>query len=404
MTVPVQPTLYHADSHRIDPAAIDPDALYVIERLQEAGHVAYLVGGGVRDLLFGKRPKDFDISTSARPEEVRRLFRHCLLIGRRFRLAHVRFGAKVIEVSTFRAGDPATDELITHDNEWGSPEEDVLRRDFTINGLYYDPSEHMVIDYVGGFADIQRRRLVTIGVPEVRFRQDPVRMIRLIKFRARFDLEVESQTEKALWACCSEIHKSAPARVLEELLRMMESGSAEPFFRLMVESGLLPQILPEVTRALMGPDGVAMYRALKAIDLLQASPSRRRPFDRSVLFAALVWPLMEALVLAHTAEEGRPPHLGQVMELADLLLHDLLEGAPPFPKKLRWGVAAVLADQYRLTPLERQKISRARFSGAERNLAMELLKIRAALRPDLVLTFERLREEQRAQKESRRSS
>jgi poly(A) polymerase len=402
MTVPVQPTLYHADNHTIDSSAIDPDALFVIERLQEAGHTAYLVGGGVRDLLFGRRPKDFDVSTSARPEEVRRLFRHCLLIGRRFRLAHVRFGPKVIEVSTFRAGDPASDELIVHDNEWGTPEEDVLRRDFTINGLYYDPSEHTVIDYVGGFADIQRRRLVTIGVPEVRFRQDPVRMIRLLKFRARFGLEVEEQTEKALWACTSEIRKSAPARVLEELLRMLESGAAESFFRLMVESGLMPQVMPEVARALMGPDGREMYKALKAIDLLQAGGKRKKPFDRAVLVAAFFWPLFEALVHADAASEGHPPHLGQVLELADLLLHELLEDAPPFPKRLRWAVAGVLTDQFRLTPMEKQKVGRSRMSSADRALAMDLLKIRAALKPELVPVFERLRAETRQGGHARR--
>jgi poly(A) polymerase len=404
MSDPVQPTLYHADAHTIDPTALDPDALFVIERLQEAGHVAYLVGGGVRDLLFGKRPKDFDISTSARPEEVRRLFRHCLLIGRRFRLAHVRFGQKVIEVSTFRAGDPASDELIVHDNEWGTPEEDVLRRDFTINGLYYDPSEHLVIDYVGGYADIQRRRLVTIGQPEVRFRQDPVRMIRLIKFRARFDLDVEEHTERALWACSSEIRKSAPARVLEEMLRMLESGAAEPFFRLMVDAGLLPQVMPEVTRALMGPDGREMYRALRAVDRLQTGSRRRKPFDRAVLMGALLWPLFESLVSAHAAEEGRPPNLGQIVELADLLLSDLLRGAPPFPKRLRWAIAGVLADQYRLTPMEKQKISRWRMSSADRAVALDLLKVRAALQPELVPVYERLRDEAKSRDHQRSSS
>ena len=176
----MQRIVYSTNDHQIDYNLIDPDALLVMQRLQEAGFTAYLVGGGVRDLLLKKIPKDFDISTSALPEEIKKLFpRNCILIGRRFRLADVRFGHKIIEVSTFRSGDNEGGSLIVHDNEWGTPEEDVLRRDFTINGLFYDPSNHTVIDYVGGWNDIQKKVLRTIGNAHYRFRQDPVRMIRL---------------------------------------------------------------------------------------------------------------------------------------------------------------------------------------------------------------------------------
>src|SRR5262249_1655161 len=151
----VKPKIYHAQDHHIDLNLIDPDALYVLDRLRAAGFVAYLVGGSVRDLLVKKMPKDFDISTSALPEQIKALFkRPCILIGRRFRLAHIRFGRKIIEVSTFRTGENVED-LILQDNVWGSPEEDVLRRDFTINGLFYDSADQTVIDYVGGWEDIQ---------------------------------------------------------------------------------------------------------------------------------------------------------------------------------------------------------------------------------------------------------
>ena len=390
----IQPTIYTADHHLIDPTAIDADALYVIQRLTEAGFVAYLVGGGVRDLLFHRRPKDFDISTSARPEEIRRLFRNCLLIGRRFRLAHVRFGRKVIEVSTFRAGDPETDALITHDNEWGTPEQDVLRRDFTINGLYYDPRDHAVIDYVGGFADIERRRLMTIGVPEVRFRQDPVRMIRLLKFRARFDLEIEPATERALWQCSPEIRKSSPARVLEELLRMLESGAAAPFFQLMVDTNLLQQLLPGLSRALCAEyEGHEMMLILQAVDLLQQSS--RTPLPRAALVAALFWPLMRDLVEAHWKADGAVPHLGELLSLANHLVSEMLESFTHFPKRLRWLVTQTLLHQFRFTPLEPGRIPRLRMPSEEKMLALEVLRIRSVLDPALLPIYEQLRGERR---------
>ena len=194
----MQPKTYTFEEHQISPDRIDPHALQVIDKLRQAGYKAYLVGGGVRDLLLNQRPKDFDVSTSAEPEEIRSLFRNALLIGRRFRLAHIRFGKKVIEVATFRAGDPETAGLIIRDNVWGSEEEDVMRRDFTINGLFYNPENQTVIDYVGGFPDVEKRILRTIGQPEVRFIQDPVRMIRLLKFCARFDLEIDRPSHEAL--------------------------------------------------------------------------------------------------------------------------------------------------------------------------------------------------------------
>src|ERR1700733_9722711 len=166
----MNPKIYVLDDHQIPLTAVDPDALRVVQNLQKAGHVAYIVGGGVRDLLLQQRPKDYDISTSAKPEEIKELFRsQCLLIGRRFRLAHIRCGRKILEVSTFRSGDPESDQLIVRDNEWGSPEQDVMRRDFTINGLFYDPATQTIIDYVGGYPDLQKKLLRTIGKPYLRF-------------------------------------------------------------------------------------------------------------------------------------------------------------------------------------------------------------------------------------------
>lgn len=235
----MHPKIYASDQHEIDINMVDPNALYVIQKLQDAGYSAYLVGGSVRDLLVNKVPKDFDISTSAKPEEIKQIFkRQCLLIGRRFRLAHIRFGKKVIELSTFRSG-VNEGELILHDNIWGTEEEDVLRRDFTINGLYYNPSTQTVIDYIGGLEDIHQGILCTIGDPIVRFKQDPVRMLRLLKFRARFGFKIEPHTRKALVLCRNEIVKSSPARILEEIYRMLESGASAPFFNSWKNRGFL---------------------------------------------------------------------------------------------------------------------------------------------------------------------
>ena len=186
----MRPKIYSKKEHGISIDLFDSDALYAICKLQQAGFQAYVVGGSIRDLLLGHIPKDFDISTSARPEQIKSLFqRQCLLIGRRFRLAHLRFGSKVIETSTFRSGENS-DSLILRDNTWGSEEEDVIRRDFTMNALFYDPSREIIIDYVGGVEDIHKKILRSIGNPWVRFKQDPVRMLRCLKFQARFNCHI----------------------------------------------------------------------------------------------------------------------------------------------------------------------------------------------------------------------
>lgn len=226
------PKVYTAEEHGIDPKNIDPNVFYIIEKLKKNGYSAYLVGGSVRDLLLKVKPKDFDISTSAEPQIIKQLFKNCILIGRRFRLAHIRFDKKIYEVSTFRKGDISA-ELILRDNEWGNEEEDVLRRDFTINGLFYDPENQVIKDYVGGVDDAKHGLLRTIGPAKVRFIQDPVRMIRLLKFQARFNFKIEDETVQALDLCKKEIIKSSQARILEELFRMLQSGSSMPFFELL---------------------------------------------------------------------------------------------------------------------------------------------------------------------------
>lgn len=225
---------------------IDPDALKIVRKLLGAGHEAYLVGGCVRDLYLGRRPKDFDISTSATPEQIRRLFRNSRIIGRRFKLAHIYFGSKIIETSTFRAPPlPSTgddDPLITHDNEWGSVEDDARRRDFTVNGLFYDVETNGIVDFVDGMDDLDAGLIRTIGDPETRFREDPVRMIRAVKFASRLDFRIHDASYAALLECAPDIAKCSRARVLEELYKLLRGGSSRGAFELMLETGLFEHI------------------------------------------------------------------------------------------------------------------------------------------------------------------
>ena len=214
---------------QIAPDQIDSDAAKVVQRLRRYDHKAYLVGGCVRDLLLGRKPKDFDVVTSATPQEIKRLFRNCRIIGRRFRLAHVFFGPKVIETSTFRANPREVEEdeadggteaesgdlLIRRDNVFGSPEEDARRRDFTINGLFYDLESGQVIDHVSGLADLEARLVRTIGDPDIRLREDPVRILRAVKFAARCELTIEPETYRRMMEHRQEITKCAQARVSE---------------------------------------------------------------------------------------------------------------------------------------------------------------------------------------------
>lgn len=379
----MQPRIFHANEHEIAPDHIDSDAVMVLARLREAGHIAYLVGGGVRDLLAKQLPKDFDISTSASPEEVKRLFsRHCLLIGRRFRLAHVRFGTKVIEVSTFRSGESG-DDLIVRDNQWGTPEEDAKRRDFTINGLFLDPANHQVIDFVGGWEDIHSRLLRTIGDPTVRFRQDPVRMIRLLKFRARFGFEIEPQTKAALQACRGEIIKSAPARVLEELLRMLESGSARPFFQQLSENGILPFLLPWMTQFQKTSFGPQIDTFLGHAD--QWKREQGQMLDRSVVSAGLLFPILERELKIQFADKGKEPHISDVMSLTHALIHGVGENSfPPFTKRMKYAWNFILSSQYRFEPLSKKIQSRGRFlRHADFPQALAFLQLRAIADPTL---------------------
>ncbi len=237
----------------IDPSSIDPDAIKVIKRLRHFGHKAFLVGGCVRDMMLRRLPKDFDVATSARPNEIRRIFRNCRLIGRRFRLAHIHFRGKIIETATFRAGaDRRNDEdlFIFSDNVFGNEYEDAYRRDFTINALYYDPLNQTIVDHVGGLEDLVNRTIRCIGPADIRVREDPVRILRAIKFAGRLGFVIERDTWQAMVMHRWDLQKCAPPRLLEEILRMLRCGGAEKCFQILWESCSMEVILPEIAHYL----------------------------------------------------------------------------------------------------------------------------------------------------------
>jgi poly(A) polymerase len=285
---------------------MDQDALKVLYRLRQYDHVAYLVGGSVRDLLLGRRPKDFDIGTSAHPYQVKKLFRNCWIIGRRFRLAHVKFGTKVIEVATFRrqvapgeevvqdgvpAPDPTVPEgrpLVHHDNTFGTPEEDAFRRDFTINALAYDLATFSIIDYVGGLEDLRAGLVRSIGDPDVRLKEDPVRMLRAIALAARLDFTIEPTLLASIRTHRHEIAKSSLPRLLEEYYKILRAGSSEKAFRMLADVELLEPISAELHHGASDP----LWTSLAALD------TYRKQFDSTpdtltnpILLGSLLIPL-----------------------------------------------------------------------------------------------------------------
>jgi poly(A) polymerase len=391
-----QPKIYFAQDHGIDPTLIDLDALYVLEKLRSAGFVAYLVGGSVRDLLINRTPKDFDISTSALPEEVKRVFhRQCILIGRRFRLAHIRFGHKIIEVSTFRSGENDSD-LITQDNVWGTPEQDVMRRDFTVNGLYYDSADHSIIDYVGGFEDIHEGILRTIGTPEVRFKQDPVRLLRLLKFHARFHFTIDNETKQAVDRCKEEIIKSSPARILEEILRMLESGASATFFRLLAENNILSLLFPGLMHALNTKEGKRIFHYLACADRLYAHKGKNT-LDRAILTSCLVFPLIEKELQLQYLDKGMVPHLGEITLVASAVIKEvLIQAFSHFPRRISAMMISLIVCQYRLTPLSGKRHYREKmFRHKDFVLGLHFLKLRALVDERYVETYTSIRNQYR---------
>jgi poly(A) polymerase len=406
----VEPTVVARSEHSISRRDIDPDALKVLYRLHEHHYSAYLVGGSVRDLLLGRRPKDFDIGTSAHPHQVKKLFRNCWIIGRRFRLAHVKFGAKTIEVATFRRqvdpselpqDAPDTDEALeaapeaalppnasleeqvrsegTHlakvraherlmhrDNTFGTPEEDAFRRDFTINALFYDIGSFAIIDYVGGLQDLQNRLIRSIGDPAVRFLEDPVRMMRAVVFAARLDFRIDQPILEAIETHRHEIGHAAPARLVEEYFKILRSGYAGNSLRMLKETRLLREMTPELDAA-----GPALWDAVTRLDLYR---QRFAAVPDTLTNAILVGTLLAPLGLA-----GAPRRYS-----ADPLERRIELGMLPMPRRDVERLHQILTLQSRLMDLRAPfKAQRALLHRHVISEALTWLEIHGG-RPDVV--------------------
>jgi len=290
--------IYARSEHDISRDNISPNALKVLYRLKNAGYDAFLVGGGVRDLLLGGQPKDFDVSTNATPEDVRGLFRNCRLIGRRFRLAHVHFGSEIIEVATFRGqhegnqGDDAqiVNGMITRDNVYGTLEEDAWRRDFSVNSLYYNIHDFSVEDHVGGLEDLRARRLRILGDPELRYREDPVRMLRAVRFAAKLDFDIHPSTADPLFELGDLLEGVPPARLYEEVLKLFLSGHGVKTLALLRHYNLFHSLFPQTEVSLKNDaNGKKLAFINRALENTDQRVRQEKPITPAFIFAVLLW-------------------------------------------------------------------------------------------------------------------
>lgn len=307
----VSPVIIPRAEHVISRANISDHALKVLYRLKNAGYEAYLVGGGVRDLLLGREPKDFDVATNALPEQVKEVFRNCRLIGRRFRLAHVHFGEEIVEVATFRgtsADDIEGDRHIENgrilrDNVYGTIEEDAWRRDFTVNALYYNIDDFSVVDFVGGAEDLKSGVLRLIGDPLQRYREDPVRMLRAVRFAGKLGFKLHPDTEAPIFELGSLLAEIPPARLFDEALKLFLSGSALQTFELLRHYRLFGYLFPDTERSLEREEqGFPITLVTKAMANTDARVAEGKPVTPAFLFAALLWEPVRQLAEAAEAE------------------------------------------------------------------------------------------------------
>lgn len=334
------PLIIPATEHNVTRKSIGRSALKVLDKLHEAGHAAYLVGGGVRDALVGLKPKDFDVATDASPETIRALFRNSRIIGRRFRLVHVVFGREIIEVATFRAGHNKGDGgetgatgRIVRDNVFGSIEEDAYRRDFSVNALYFNISDNSIVDYTGGLADLENGVFRLIGDPHVRCAEDPVRVLRAVRLAAKLDFDIDEKTLKAMRATAGELRSTPPARLFEEVLKLFQGGYALESFTAIREQDLLQYMFPLLDKRLQAEDPQLLEMLEAALINTDKRVKQGKPITPAYLLAFMLWPDVQEQALAES-ESGMP-------------VNDALHTAAD----------AVLARQLRVTSIPR------RFSG-----------------------------------------
>lgn len=358
----MEPVIVQRSDHSLSRQDISPEALRVLYGLKEAGYLGYLAGGGVRDLLLGRKPKDFDVVTDATPNEVRKVFRNCRLIGRRFRLAHVFFGRdKIIEVATFRASQPvediaeppaqgfhvrSDDGLILRDNLFGTPEQDALRRDFTVNALFYNIHDYTIIDYVGGLDDLKRRVLRFIGDPGVRCVEDPVRMVRAVRFAAMLGLELEPATAAAMHEHHDKLALANRSRLYEEVLKLFFCGASQAAYAMLREFGLFEILFPEIGSWLGPAKGTTDCRRIsQALQQIDDWRCVGREVSPALLFA-LMFGGMHEVQAGELAAQGL--HHGLALHSVTMQHFGGLTERVQVPKLVRYRTAEILASQPRL--------------------------------------------------------
>jgi poly(A) polymerase len=354
---PAQPTVLSRDQHTISRRDISNNALKVMYRLQEAGFQAFLVGGGVRDLLLGGHPKDFDIATDATPEQTYKLFRNSRIIGRRFRIVHVLFGREVIEVTTFR-GDHADQEkstnknvsstsesgMLLRDNVYGTLEEDARRRDLTINALYYTTRDFSLHDYHQGLNDLENRIIRIIGDAETRFREDPVRMLRVVRFAAKLDFDIHPQTAEPIDRLADLLNDIPPARMFDEVLKLFLSGKAVKTFEQLRAHGIFQHLFPATEQA-FAHDPLAIKLVTQALANTDLRISQEKSITPAFLYAALMWPGLQQHVQSLLAR-GTPP-MEALHEASAITIHEQ-SGFTTIPKRFQIPMREIWDLQNRL--------------------------------------------------------
>lgn len=367
------PQITTRPDHCISRKQISAAALKVLYGLKDAGYTAYLAGGGVRDILLGREPKDFDVATNATPEEVKKVFRNCRLIGRRFRLAHVYFHNEIIEVSTFRALTPAPQHcddnchsvadsgLVLRDNVFGTPEEDAQRRDFTANALFYNIADFSIIDYVHGREDLEARRLRVIGDPDQRFTEDPVRILRAIRFAAALDFEIEPSARDAIRRHAARLEDCSSSRLYDEIQKLLSCGKAAQVFELCCELNVFEHIFPELGAWLNAPDGEGkthwLAKSFSQIDRWRAAGFN---VDPALLFAFIFGEYHEWVAAQIMQSEGLP-HADALIEATHRHIRQL--DRIRIPKAVTHHIAEIMSGQPRflkMTPKNAQRIMRHR--------------------------------------------
>ncbi|MBB4132622.1 poly(A) polymerase [Xanthomonas campestris] len=372
----------------------------MLYRLRESGFGAYLVGGAVRDLLVGGHPKDFDVATSATPEEVKTLFRNCRLIGRRFRLAHVVFGREIIEVATFRAniddgsGDRELDNgRLVRDNVYGTIEDDAIRRDFTCNALYYAIEDFSVRDYCGGFEDVQARLMKLIGDPELRYQEDPVRMLRAVRLAAKLNFDIEAGSAEPIPRLAGLLSEAAPARLFEEILKLFLSGHGVASFEGLERYGLLGALFPESAAALKSNrSGALRAMVLEGLRNTDARVANDEPVSPAFLFALLLWPAFCRTLMGLQAQ-GVQPEDAQRRAADRVTLHQLERVA--LPRRFSLPMQEIWLLQTRFSSRQRKRVFRT-LSHPRFRAAFDFLVLRQFASADHAADVEFWREAQKS--------